>query len=301
MIKKCFMLLSLFAVSIGYAQKIEGKLFDKGTNLPIADGEVTFFDEGGKRIATVFTDTEGLYVFEPKDIKVVQKVMGTADNYNKSEIKFEYFSDNIEANFGLYSKDYVAPKAVANANNTAATKTTIVVNAPALKGEVAKVAQTVEVNPSKVDAVATAMTVENTVATATVAPVVRTEVSVDKGTAVATQVSSLPYFYYDFNSSYLSAANRPIVEDILAYLRANPTAKMQVRSFLVTKGNKTYNAWMAERRVNRVIDYLVEHGIDRSRLVPVITEVSAEYQIQTRHGKYGGKPAESRRCDFILI
>ncbi|WP_010253701.1 OmpA family protein [Myroides injenensis] len=229
-------LLSIGSVS---AQKIEGRVFDKDTNSPIVEGEVTFYNVDGGRIATVYTQKDGGYSFEPADLSNVHKVVGSANDYNKAEVLVNQMDLGIIANFGLIHSKNKTKSYTLKEN-----------------GETKLVSSNKE--------------------------------------------SNLPFFYYDFNSSYLTDSNKRVVDEIVNFMHANPEAKVRVHVYFDSRGNAKYDEWLAERRANRVVEYLVMKGIAPSRLMKWVETVNSN--VPPRAGSYAQSPGgESRRCDFDLI
>lgn len=72
--------------------------------------------------------------------------------------------------------------------------------------------------------------------------------------------------YYDENSSYFNVENRSVLVNIVPILKAKPELKIFVQSYCDKQGTTEYNLWLSEKRMNRVIDYLVSNGIERSRI-----------------------------------
>ncbi|MDM1065470.1 OmpA family protein [Myroides odoratimimus] len=235
--------LSLFSFISVSAQKIEGKVFDKKTNNPIGEGEVTFFNSSGDRIATVYTSADGAYVFEPKRMTDIHKVSTAAKNYSKAEVLLNQMDNGVVANFGLTS----------------------VVSESQNRG--------------------------NTIASGDYNTTRTSNVNYDS--------STLPSFYYDFNSSYLNTDNKASVDEIVAYMYNNPEARVRVHVYFDTRGNAKYDEWLADRRADRVINYMVMKGISPSRLLKLVETV---YQnVPPKEGSYRSGGSENRRCDFDLI
>lgn len=217
------------------AQKIEGKVFDKDTNTPIAEGEVTFYNNDGGRVATVYTQKDGEYSYEPNDLSMIHKVVGSADNYNKAEVLVNQMEFGIVANFGL-----VNDKNQSKSNNT------------------------------------------------------------KDGESTDLKKSNLPFFYFDFNSSYLSDSNKLVVNQIVDFMKNNPDSKVRVHVYFDTRGNAKYDEWMADRRASRVIDYLIMKGISQNRLVKWVETVSSNIQGRVE-GTTQSSRNEARRCDFEVM
>ena len=66
-----------------------------------------------------------------------------------------------------------------------------------------------------------------------------------------------------------------------------------------TRGNARYDEWLADRRADRVINYMIMKGISPSRLLKLVETV---YQnVPPKEGSYRSGGSENRRCDFDLI
>ncbi|MCC9043763.1 OmpA family protein [Myroides sp. M-43] len=233
-------LLSFVSVS---AQKIEGRVFDKKTNTPITEGEVTFFNNTGERIATVYTLTDGTYSFEPKKISDIHKVSTAAKSYSKAEVVINQMDKGVIANFGLTASTGSTDRAYTSGMPNSSEQTSV------------------------------------------------TRASYDG--------STLPSFYYDFNSSYLTPDNKASVDQIVAYMYNNRDARVRIHVYFDTRGNAKYDEWLSDRRADRVINYMIMKGIDPSRLLKWIETIGSNIAPKGMGSKGGA--AESRRCDFDII
>ncbi|MTG98179.1 OmpA family protein [Myroides sp. BIT-d1] len=239
------------------AQKIEGKIFDKELNVPIAEGDITFYSKKGDRIATVYTNTSGQYEFEPKDLALVHKIVGTAKDYTKAEVLVNQIEDGVVANFGLL-KDKGALK-----NNTSYT------------------AKETE---------ARARFKEERVDNSRSLTVSRTDYS----------FVTLPTFYYDFNSSYMTPENKSVVDQIVNLMRQDNSIRIRIHVYNDTRGNSKYNEWLTERRATRVYDYMIAKGISRDRLGTRVETINSD--IPRKSDSYARSSSqENRRCDFEII
>jgi len=72
--------------------------------------------------------------------------------------------------------------------------------------------------------------------------------------------------YFDLNSSYLRETAKTELDNMIAFLMANPTITIRVNSYADSRGTKKYNKWLSARRTQRILDYLVNGGIDPKRL-----------------------------------
>ncbi|WP_449406771.1 OmpA family protein [Myroides pelagicus] len=107
-------------------------------------------------------------------------------------------------------------------------------------------------------------------------------------------------FYYAYNSSYLTEANKQVADEIAAYMIKNASARVQVKVYLDTRGNLKYDSWLTGRRADRVIDYLISLGIDKSCLVKKVERVN--YDLSRLSVSTSTSPEqENRRCEFNVI
>ncbi|MFT4601416.1 MAG: OOP family OmpA-OmpF porin [Arenicella sp.] len=73
---------------------------------------------------------------------------------------------------------------------------------------------------------------------------------------------------YDFDSDKLRPISEEILDNLLDFLELNSNLKIEIRSHTDERGNDAYNLDLSDRRAKSVVDYLVDHGIPRVRLVP---------------------------------
>jgi outer membrane protein OmpA-like peptidoglycan-associated protein len=73
-------------------------------------------------------------------------------------------------------------------------------------------------------------------------------------------------FLYDYNSASLLTASRRILDQVAAVLKRHPDWKIVIASFTDNRGSDQYNTDLSALRCYAVIDYLVNKGIDPTRL-----------------------------------
>ncbi len=76
----------------------------------------------------------------------------------------------------------------------------------------------------------------------------------------------LKNIYYDYNDSTLRAESFPELDKLIKLLIENPGITIQINSHTDSRGNDKYNQRLSRGRANSVVKYLVEKGIDISRL-----------------------------------
>ena len=80
-------------------------------------------------------------------------------------------------------------------------------------------------------------------------------------------VEVLDNVYYEFNKAYLLDESKPALDKLLRILNQNPTMVIEIGGHTDNLGTNAYNQRLSEARAQSVVDYLIENGIERSRLV----------------------------------
>lgn len=72
---------------------------------------------------------------------------------------------------------------------------------------------------------------------------------------------------YDFDSAVLREQSKANLDNVVQLLKLNSDLKVEILSHTDSRGDPAYNIDLSQRRAQSVVDYLVGHGIDRSRLI----------------------------------
>lgn len=72
--------------------------------------------------------------------------------------------------------------------------------------------------------------------------------------------------YFDFDQATIKSESEPELKKLLNMLNTNPSLKIEIGGHTDFIGSNEYNKELSQRRADAVVNYLVEHGIDRSRL-----------------------------------
>lgn len=73
--------------------------------------------------------------------------------------------------------------------------------------------------------------------------------------------------YYGFNSDYLDAKSKDVIDDKLYNLMVKkPEIRVEINSHTDSRASDDFNKDLSERRAKAVVDYLVSKGIKRSRM-----------------------------------
>ncbi len=89
---------------------------------------------------------------------------------------------------------------------------------------------------------------------------------VDGNGCVVEQTLVMRDITFEFNSARLTANAQRLMENVVAFLRNDPTARIAISGHTDNKGSDAYNLKLSRSRANEVRDYLVGYGIEASRL-----------------------------------
>jgi peptidoglycan-associated lipoprotein len=103
--------------------------------------------------------------------------------------------------------------------------------------------------------------------------------------------------YFEFDSIRLSPEAQEILNQKAAWLRANPTAKITIEGHCDNRGTTEYNLALGEGRAQSVKAFLVDLGIDSSRLNTI--SYGEERPIDRAQTEEGW--ARNRRAHFVII
>ena len=75
--------------------------------------------------------------------------------------------------------------------------------------------------------------------------------------------------YFEFGTSKIRDTSLPRLNEILDYLKANPSHQIEVGGHTDNVGSERINQAMSKNRAEAAMQWLVEHGIDNSRITAV--------------------------------
>ena len=120
-----------------------------------------------------------------------------------------------------------------------------------------------------------------------------------KNRRVELDVESTLFFTYvnfGFDSYALIQKAQDKIDDIADYMKVNPGTKVHLSGFTDKIGNPAYNKILAEKRVKSAYNYLVDKGVDASR----ITYDSYGEDKPTVPDNYPNSNALNRRVEFRI-
>lgn len=108
---------------------------------------------------------------------------------------------------------------------------------------------------------------------------------------------------YEFNSARLTSESKRIIDNsLLKLMREKEGLRIELRSHTDSRGNDEYNMALSQQRAQSVVNYLVNKGIARERLV---AKGFGETQLVNRCGNgiecSEAEHQENRRTEFRII
>ena len=73
--------------------------------------------------------------------------------------------------------------------------------------------------------------------------------------------------FFEFDKADLKPESEIELQKILDFLTMNPMINIRINGHTDNIGSDTYNAGLSERRSKAVVEWLVDHGVDKSRLL----------------------------------
>lgn len=108
---------------------------------------------------------------------------------------------------------------------------------------------------------------------------------------------------YEYNSARITPDSRRIIdENLLKLMKDKPNLNIEIRSHTDSRGNDDYNQSLSQQRAQSVVNYLVNKGIQRERLV---AKGFGESQLVNRCGNdiecSDAEHQQNRRTEFRII
>ena len=72
--------------------------------------------------------------------------------------------------------------------------------------------------------------------------------------------------YYDFDKANIRKDAAVELDKLVAIMRENPTIWIELGSHTDSRGNDQYNQWLSQRRANSAVQYIIDRGIEKSRI-----------------------------------
>ena len=108
--------------------------------------------------------------------------------------------------------------------------------------------------------------------------------------------------YFDFNSSYLNKQAKTELQKVIDLMNKNPKMIIEGASHTDSRGPDGYNGWLSDRRAKSTVNYIIERGIDPTRITgkgygstQLINQ--CERGIDCTEAQH----AANRRTEFVII
>ncbi|WAC40912.1 OmpA family protein [Pedobacter sp. SL55] len=72
--------------------------------------------------------------------------------------------------------------------------------------------------------------------------------------------------YYDFDKSNIRKDAAVELDKLVAIMKENPTIWIELGSHTDSRGKDQYNQWLSQSRANSAVQYIIDRGIDKSRI-----------------------------------
>jgi len=105
-----------------------------------------------------------------------------------------------------------------------------------------------------------------------------------------------PTIYFDFDQSFIRPADRPALDEVAASLRSNPSDSLLVEGYCDWKGTAEYNLALGDRRATSVKTYLVNLGIDPTRI-----EILSKGDLEADTSADAAGRALDRKAELVVV
>ena len=106
-----------------------------------------------------------------------------------------------------------------------------------------------------------------------------------------------PRVFFDFDSSALRSDAQATVQNLGAWLEANPTKRVRIEGNTDERGTREYNLALGDRRAEAVRSYLMALGVNGNRL----TTISFGKERPIRLGSTPEAWAMNRNATFVVL
>jgi len=118
----------------------------------------------------------------------------------------------------------------------------------------------------------------------------------------STYVVNIEPIYFELNSSYLNKEAQRELDKVVELMNKYPEMIIESGSHTDSRGIQGYNVWLSTRRAKSTVNYIIENGIDPSRITgkgygetQLINECSDGVECtEAQHAK-------NRRTEFVII
>ena len=117
----------------------------------------------------------------------------------------------------------------------------------------------------------------------------------------------LKNIFYDYDKATLRPESKTELDRLTSLLEENPTLKIELSAHTDSRGSDSYNMDLSQRRAQSVVDYLIDKGVSKDRLVAkgygetklVVTDAEIA-KMATNADKEEGHQ-QNRRTEFKIL
>lgn len=103
--------------------------------------------------------------------------------------------------------------------------------------------------------------------------------------------------HFDYDRADIRGDQHAILDRDVEYFKAHPDAKVMIEGHCDERGTEEYNFALGQRRAGAIQQYLIENGIDASRLVTISKGKDAPLDPSRNEAAY----AKNRRAHFLRV
>ena len=103
--------------------------------------------------------------------------------------------------------------------------------------------------------------------------------------------------FYETDKYDLKDESHAELNKMIAFMKKNPKVKVEVSGHTDNTGSKPHNQELSENRAKAVVDYLVNNGVDKSRIT---FKGYADTKPIATNATEAGK-AQNRRTEFTIV
>jgi len=77
----------------------------------------------------------------------------------------------------------------------------------------------------------------------------------------------IPNIYYDYDKATLRPESKVVLDSLVLFFTQNKAIDIEIGSHTDSRGSDEYNLKLSQARAQSVVDYLIEKGISKDRLI----------------------------------
>jgi peptidoglycan-associated lipoprotein len=103
--------------------------------------------------------------------------------------------------------------------------------------------------------------------------------------------------YFEFDKSAIKSSEHSKLDDVASFMKSNPADAIRVEGNCDKRGTEEYNRALGERRAFAAREYLVNSGIDASKILTLSNGEDKPAETGSDEASY----SKNRRDEFILL